>query len=88
MKKYFDAGSAREICDEVNNRPPWIVELECILETIELSARSGRDNIYENIQYETTKNKLIELGYNVNISCVSRADPNLFIPMDYMKISW
>ena len=44
-KEYFSANKAREICDEINNRPPWIVELENILSIIEVSAKEGKDNI-------------------------------------------
>ena len=87
-KEYFSANKAREICDEINNRPPGIVELENILSIIEVSAKEGKHNISEFVQYETTKNKLIELGYNVNLDYLSLMDLRPFIPMDYLKISW
>ena len=87
-KEYFSANKAREVCDEINNRPPWIIELENILSVIEVGAKEGKDSISEFIQYETTKNKLIELGYNVDLNCPSRMEPRPFLPMDYLKISW
>lgn len=87
-KEYFDANKAREVCDKANNRPPWIVELERVLSIIEVSAKEGKDSISEFIQYETTKNKLVELGYNVSLQYLSRMELRPFIPMDYLKISW
>ena len=87
-KEYFSANKAREICDKVNNRPSWVIELEDILNIIEVSAKEGKDNISKFVQYETTKNKLIELGYNVDLHCLSRTEPRPFLPMDYLKISW
>ena len=87
-KEYFSANKAREICDEINNRPPWIVELENILSIIEVSAKEGKDNISEFVQYESTKNKLIELGYNVDLHYPSQMELRPFLPMDYLKISW
>ena len=87
-KEYFSARKAREVCDEINNRPLWIIELENILSVIEVSAKEGKDSISEFIQYETTKNKLIELGYNIDLHYPSRMEPRPFLPMDYLKISW
>lgn len=87
-KEYFSANKAREICDRINNRPPWIIELERVLNIIEVSAKEGKDSISEFIQYEATKNKLIELGYNVSLDCFSLMELRLCIPMDYLKISW
>ena len=87
-KEYFSANKAREICDRINNRPPWIIELENVLSIIEVSAKEGKDSISEFIQYEATKNKLIELGYSVNLDYLSRMELRPFIPMDYLKISW
>ena len=87
-KEYFGANKAREICDRINNRPPWIIELEKILSIIEVSAKEEKDSISEFIQYEATKNKLIELGYNINLDYFSLIELRPFIPMDYLKISW
>ena len=87
-KEYFGANKAREICDRINNRPSWVVELEDILNIIEVSAKEGKDNISEFVQYEATKNKLIELGYSVNLHYPSQMDLRPFLPMDYLKISW
>ena len=86
--EYFSANKAREICDKINNRPPWIIELESILGVIEVSAKEGKYSISEFIKYETTKNKLMELGYNVNLHYPSQIESRPFIPMDYIKISW
>jgi hypothetical protein len=87
-KEYFSANKAREICDRINNRPQWIIELEDILSVIEVSAKEGKDSISEFIQYEATKNKLIELGYKVSLHYPSRMELRPFLPMDYLKISW
>ena len=87
-KEYFSANKAREICDRINNRPPWIIELEDILNLIETSAKEGKDGVSEFVQYEATKNKLIELGYNVSLHYPSLMEPRPFFPMDYLKISW
>ena len=87
-KEYFSANKAREICDRVNDRPPWIIELEDILNLIEASAKEGKDCVSEFVQYEATKNKLIELGYNVSLHYPSRVELRPFLPMDYLKISW
>ena len=87
-KEYFSADKAREVCDEINNRPPWIVELENILSVIEVSAKEGKDSISEFIRYETTKDKLVDLGYNVGLHYSLRTELRPFIPMDYIKISW
>ena len=87
-KEYFSANKAREVCDEINNRPPWIIELENILSVIEASAKEGEDSISEFIRYETTKDKLIDLGYNVSLHYSLRTESVPFLPMDYIKISW
>lgn len=87
-KEYFDANKARETCDIINNRPPWIIELESVLSFIEVSAKEGKDSISEFIQYEATKNKLIELGYNVSLHYPLQTELRPFLPMDYFKISW
>lgn len=87
-KEYFSANKAREICDRINNRPPWIIELEDILNLIEVNAKEGKDGVSEFVQYEATKNKLIELGYNVSLHYPSQMELRPFLPMDYLKISW
>ena len=86
--EYFSANKAREICDKINNRPPWIIELESVLSIIEVGAKEGKDSISEFIQYEATKNKLIELGYDVNLHYPSQIESRPFLSMDYLKISW